>query len=167
MTTRYYKLEDESILKAFSEYYAKRDYLQNEGDSLGKEFGLGSAGFKQHGMWDLMLYGFECTYSERNKLVDKELWILPKDGYTRPKVKKGSVPYDKFMAAYRKLSIDASEIEDLIGFNYMDFFPCRPGYEYKGKKNLMIFLMPDKCDSVNGCSEITNIEFMELSNDKK
>lgn len=161
MTTRYYKLEDEKILSAFSEYYSERQSLQDKGNTLGKKFNLGDAGFKYIGMWGLYLAGFECTRSEHNNLADKELWTLPKDGYTRPKVKKGSEPYNQFKKACEELAIDGSKIEELIGFNHMDFFPAQPGYRYRGKENSMIFLMPESCDSVKGCIEITNIEYIK------
>lgn len=164
VTTRYYKVTDENILKTFSDYYAQRIESQKKADVFGEKYGLGEGGFKVYGMWMLTLVGFECSWFTHSKLKNKELWTQPKDGYTRPKVKKGSAPHEEFKNLCRGIYINSSEIEGQIGFNHMDFFPQCPGYQYIGNKNLMIFKMPESCESVKGCIEISNIEYIKECN---
>ena len=161
MTTRYYKVVDKNTLKMFADYYEKRIDAQKKANTFGGTHGLGDGGFNSFGMWDARLTGFECTWEAHRLLKNKELWTIPKDGYTRPKVKKGSALHEEFKNLCREIDIDISNIENQIGFNHMDFFPKRPGYQYKAKENSMVFLMPESCDSVKGCTEITNIEYIK------
>lgn len=165
MTTRYYKVIDKEILEMFGEYYVLRTEVQKKANTFGEKYGLGEGGFRRQGMWGINLIGFDCTWSAHGQLKDNEMWTKPKDGYIRPKVKKGSVPHEEFKTLCGELYISGSEIEKRIGFNHMDYFPKQPGYQYRSNQNLMIFMMPESCDAVKGCVEITNIEYIKEINE--
>mgnify|MGYP000524611438 CR=1 FL=1 len=162
MTTRYYRVTDETILKAIIEYFELLKTTQKKGDEVAKEFGFINASFSRFGMWDASLTGFACSRITYNDRDDKELWIIPKKGYTRPRVKKGSKVYDKYAATCSNLRIIGDDMEKMLGFSHLSFFPTSPGYTFKLDKKIMVFTMPESCEAVNGCVEITNVEYLNL-----
>jgi len=164
-TSRYFQVVSKKIINELNKHYEKIEVNRIKADDLAKNFGFESSACHRFHLWDFSLSGFVCHKSEHFKRVDKEWWIIPKNSYTWPRKKKDSPYYAEYEAARKELKINSDSIDELIGFNSMSFFPTTPGFHINYDKNLVIFIMPESCNSVEGSKEISNIEYIKLTKD--
>jgi len=164
MTTRYFKVTDPAMLAAMADLVDERQAAQKVADAFASAHGLTQAVFYLRGLYGQTLAGFKCSRSDHSKREDRDEWTIPKEGITRPKVKKSSPLYKAYNLMSKEVAVDGKELEELFGFNRLTYFPTSPGYTYKPRHNSMVFMMPESCDKVNGCVEITNVEYLQLEN---
>jgi hypothetical protein len=162
MNTRYFKVVDTDALKTLRDLMDRRLAAQETAEEFARRHGFKKAAFYRVGMHGVELAGFECTRFEHTKRADSDLWTIPKDGYTRVKVKKGSDLYESYAALMAAVRINSSFVDEVFGFSGYTYVPNRPGFTYRMDDQLAVFLMPDACNRVPGCAEISNIEYREL-----
>ena len=159
---RYFKLEDQATFNAIQAHNARNAELRAQVVEWAESVGFGKPEFFRDGLFGQTLEGFKptgtadavrqvCTKPSRLRLI-------------RPRASGRG--HDKaLLAAYRaqwaKSKTYDEPLEPLIGFNQLSFFPSFPGY--KGDADYFVWVMPDRVTEVKGCVEITNIEFLELT----
>jgi len=167
MTTRYYKVTCEEIIKEIALIFNKQIESIRIAEQFAKKHGLGSPSFKRWNMFDLFLDGFEMSRKEFDlNYRDGGLWCIPKNGTSAPRSRKSSKIHQDYKKLWSEVNVDDKHLHEVLGWNHLSFFPTSPGLHSRVDDDLAIFMMPDSCCELKGCIEISNIEYMNLTADK-
>lgn len=161
MTSRYFHLTDSTMLEAVKKNRNQVKAAEEKAQEFADQHGLGTPGFIRWSLFDSKLHGFKTN----NSSLELDGWFVrPKDGYTRPRVKKGSPILEQFKTLVNETHVNDSELSKILGWSSLDFFPCRPGLyaNYKSTPLVVVFVTNESTTSLPGCVEISNIEYLQL-----
>ena len=156
--TRYFLAKDDAIIEAIKKNNEDREVSKDKARAFANEHKLGEPVFMRHGIFDIFLSGFKSAGSE----IERPLMTKPKDGFFRPKRVKKSELSAAYSDLCKETRIDGKAIEGVLGWDRLSFFPANPGCNLKPNNDLYVFMMPAKVSVLQGCEEISNIEYLDL-----
>ena len=156
--SRYFLVKDKAIIEAIKANCKGRQTSRDKAQLFAKEHKLGDSIFSRFGIFDLHLSGFKSQDSE----IDRSLMTKPKEGIFRPKRAKNSELSKAYSELCEETRISDKEIEEVLGWNHLTFFPSMPGCNFKPNDDLYVFILPVRVLELNGCEEISNIEYLDL-----
>jgi len=160
--SRYYLVEDEKIISMIKDIIEQKTKAWKKAEEWAKSNNVGEPVFMRWNIFDSRLHGFR-TYGNnyKSELLDWDYWTKPKKRMIWPKAKKGSKLLSEFRRLQKECEVYDKAVHELLGWNVIDHFPTSPGFNYDGENN-MAFVTANSWESMKGCKEITNIEFIEI-----
>lgn len=165
MTSRYYKLTDQNIIDAVVAHHKERDAAFDEAKDFAEKHGLGKPLFGSFNLFDARLHGFKPNGSQ----LELDGWFTqPRNGSVNPKARKGSPILNDYKKLVSSCRVDDTQLHKVLGWTPLDMFPTRPGLllDISGEVKIIVFIVSEGVNALNGCEEITNIEYLELKNQK-
>ena len=162
---RYFQVTDKTILAGVKAHQEKISAMHKTLDAWANKHGFERAAITRYGLWDRSFEGCICTYHEHQRREDKQDWCRPQNNCTHPKVASKTLSAE-YKALYKKTRIGGADMDELTGVRHINFIFDGMGMNYFPDKDLLIFTMPARVDSVKGAKEITNVEFIALTEEK-
>jgi hypothetical protein len=164
--TRYFKVVDQTIVDAYKKHAETGHDNRKKANAWAKTIGAERIHFYRRGLFGSTFGGVkprEITDELRAKCRKN----TDRNGLTGPAKSRDPVLYAEWHRQKQELCTSGKEIEDLVGFNELSFFPTSPGMHYNLDSGFLGWIMPDHVttEHLKGCVEITNIDWIEATKD--